>query len=206
MSNRIKSNSLKTREQFNAAVDAAANFDVTIRYINARRDRAIQRIQLKFGMKTAPLELQRDAQAALAAEYAEAHRKELLPDEKKKKSADTAGATFGWRTGNRTVRTASKKFTEETVIEALKEQGLGTYVATVETIAKARILQDAGDDDTTLQRDLRDEEGQLVAKDGVQQKEAVTLATVGLKITQAESFFIEPKVETAEAIKTEQAA
>jgi len=202
---RIKATTLTTREQFNAAVDSAANLDTMIRYINARRDRAIQRIQIKFGMKTAPLEVQRDAQVGLAEKYADAHRAELLPDEKKKKSGDTATATFGWRDGNRTVRATSKRVTEETAIAVLKAERLGDYVRTKEELAKAKILNDAVDD-KTLSRIVLDPVGEAVIREGEYVMEKVELAKAGLQITQTETFFIEPKVETAATLKSKEAA
>src|SRR4051812_4397696 len=114
---RIKAKALTTREEFTAAVASAADHDLTIRYIKARRDRAIARLQQKFGEKIAPHEVERDAQIALAEKYADAHRKELLPDEKKKKSAETATATYGYRTGNRKVGLLYK-VTEENAVAA----------------------------------------------------------------------------------------
>lgn len=206
MSNRIKPNALKTREEFVAAVNNAADFQSQIDYINARRDRAIQRIQLRFGALTAPLELKRDAHATLAEAYAEAHRAELLPDEKKKKSADTSAATFGWRVGNPTVRLTSKKVTEEMAIEKLKELRLGSYVRQKEELAKDKILRDADTEEQTLQRAVQDPAGNSVMRDGEPVMEPVKLADAGLKITQAESFYIEPKIETSAAIKVEAAA
>lgn len=205
MSNRIKAKKLATREEFNAAVQQAADHELMIRYIATRRDRAIQRIQARFGEKIAPLAVERDAQIALAEKYAEEHRKELLPDETKKKSGETPVATFGYRTGNRTVRLLSK-VSEENAIATLEALRLDRFVRTVKEIDKAGLLREA-DDDKNVTRSVHDPVGAEIIDPltRLPKLELVALSTAGLKITQAETFYVEPKVESAETMKPQEA-
>lgn len=198
-STRLKTQPLASRAEFNTAVDSAANFATMIAYIEARRDKAIQRLQKFYGDKIVPLAVQRDLQVQLAETYADAHRAELLT--KDRKSAEVATASFGWRTGMPAVKFISKKITEESAIAVLKQFGLGAYVRTVEQLAKDKILADAKTIDTA--------EGKVVGlpavlnEKGEPAPEGATfpLTNAGLKITQTETFYIEPKLETAEAIK-----
>lgn len=186
---RIKAQQLETRAEFNAAVDAAANYATMIAYIEARRDKAIVRLQQKFGEKIAPLAVQRDAQVQLAETYADAHRKELLP--KDRKSADIPTATFGWREGNRTVQVL-QKLKADAVVAKLKEVGLASYVRTTEEIAKDKILADCRNGKTIP----------LAPKTEGGRRRHVATARASLRITQGETFFIQPKVETIAAVKT----
>jgi len=203
---RIKAKTLTTREEFNAAVQSAADHDLMIRFIATRRDRAIARIQARFGEKITPHEVERDAQIALAEKYADAHRKELLPDEKKKKSAETATATFGYRTGNRKVGLLHK-VTEANAIASLEALRLSRFVRTVKEVDKERLLRESTDD-KTVQRQVLDPVGEPVVDPETQlpKTEAIALSTAGVKITQAETFYVEPKIESAEAIKPAEAA
>ncbi len=198
---RIKAKALTTREEFNAAVASAADNETIIRYLIARRDRAILRIQARYGIKLDPLVTERDAQIALAEKYAEAHRKELLPDEKKKKSAELATAIFGYRTGNRKVGFLYK-VSEDNAIGSLEALRLDRFVRQVKELNKEALLT-ASADDKTVSRVVLDPVGAEVIDPATQQPkvEAVLLSQAGLKITQSETFYVDPKVESAEAIK-----
>lgn len=202
---RIKAKAITTREEFTAAVASAADHDLMIRYIVARRDRAIARLQKKFGEKITPHEVERDAQIALAEKYADAHRKELLPDETKKKSVELKTATYGYRTGNRKVGWLYK-VTEENAVASLEGLRLDRFVRTVKEVDKAGLLA-ASADDKTVTRVVLDPVGNEVIDPATQQPktEAVLLSNAGIKITQAETFYVEAKVESATAIKPQEA-
>jgi phage host-nuclease inhibitor protein Gam len=172
---RIKSIAYKTREEFTAAVNQAAQLQTEIRIIEADRDKHLQTVQSVFSesLKTKAAELK--ALVALAEKYAETHRDELLPS--KAKSAQTELAVFGFRLGNPTLSLLNKKWSWETVVEKLKAFGKTTFVRTVEEADKDAIKA------ATLTDDER--------------------AAFGVKITQSETFFIEPKVAGGETIKAE---
>jgi phage host-nuclease inhibitor protein Gam len=175
---RIKSISYKTREEFDAAVNLAAQIQTEIRTITAKRDKLIQRAQGLFSEGLKIREAQLKALVALAEKYAETHREELLPS--KAKSAHTELAAFGFRLGNPTLSLLNKKWSWESVVEKLKLLGKAAFVRTVEE----------ADKDAIKAADLTDDER----------------AAFGVKITQSETFFIEPKVAGGETIKAEGAA
>lgn len=193
---RLKARPIESESEFRALVNQIAKLESEHLAIAARRDRAVQRINARYAVKLAPLDDEIDAMLARADAYAELHRTQLLP--KDKKSVDLACATFGWRTGNRTVKITPKTISEEDVISALKIAGLGAYVRTCEEIAKDKILADCKDDLTLAAANP--------ATPGEDKSQPVPLAQVHLKITQSETFYIEPKVETAETINPAEAA
>jgi len=193
MSKRIKVTPIPDADTFYQTVNAAADIQTEINVLEARRDRALQRVAAAFAAKLAPLDEAIKAKVTLAEAYADAHKKELLP--KDKKSVELAQAIFGWRTGMPAVRFTSKQIEEATVVEALKANHLGTYVRTVEEVAKDKILADA----------KRIEERNITVLNS-DRGTYVILAEVGLKITQSETFYIEPKVATGETLKPAEAA
>lgn len=195
-SNRIKSTPIANKIEFLATVSSLAMLEARKRQIDAERDLELQAVNRRFDALTEPIAAQMKGQMALASAYAEAHRDELLP--KDAKSVRVTMATFGWRTGNRTVGLLSR-VTVEHAIRALKALGLGAYVAQKEEIAKARILADAKDDKTITVTLGGDRVAGLV-------KRQVPLADAGLKITQGEAFFVEPTSEAAETLKSAAAA
>ncbi len=184
MSKRIKPKSLATREEFEASVNAAADADVLVRYLAARRDVAVARLKARYEAKIAEQENIRTTQAALAERYATEHRAELLPDEEKLKSGRTAAGTWGWRTGNPTLKPL-KGFTWTKVMELLKRLKYRRWIRVKQEPAKDAML--------------------LSAKKRTP-KVVAALAKVGVEVVQEEAFFIEANVGTAEAIKSEAAA
>lgn len=172
---RIKSISYKTREEFDAAVNLAAKLQTEIRTITAKRDKLVQRAQALFTNSLSVRTAQLKAIAALAEKYAEANRDELLPA--KAKSASTTLATFGFRLGNPTLSLLNKKCSWEGVVLACKLLKFPKFIRTVEE----------ADKDAIKAATLTDEQRTLL----------------GVKITQSESFFIEPNVEGGETIKAE---
>lgn len=188
-SKRIKSTPIASRGEFFDRVNEIASLETRKRAIEAQRDAELQAVNLRFDRQLEPIVEQMKGKLALAEAYAETNRGDLLP--KDAKSALVALARYGWRTGNRTVKLLSR-VTEENAINALKALGLGRYVDTTETIAKARILADCVDDRTLPVHDPK----------GVAQP----LSEVGLRIAQSETFFIEPTSESAETVKPEERA
>lgn len=189
---RIKPSPIATKIEFLATVSELAMLETEKRRIEAERDIALQAINRQYDTLAEPIIDRMKGHMARAEAYADEHRAELLP--KNAKSVNTSLATFGWRTGNRTVGLLSR-VTVENAIAALKGIGLTDYVATKEEIARAKILADSKDDKTLPYTRV---------KDGVSAD--VALADVGLKITQGETFFVDPTSETAETLKSAEAA
>lgn len=203
---RVKPQTYATREEFLAAVDRAADLDVMIRYINARRDKAVLRVTEKFAEKAAPHVAELKAIMALAEKYAEENREELLPKKAKRKSLDTKVATFGFAEGKRSVKLLHG-IKEEGAVESLHTARLDRFVRTKEEVARDAILIECKDDETLLRPVIDLKTGKPVLDEHQQPKmEAVKLSMVGLKISQGESFYVKARVEMAEPMKAEAAA
>lgn len=195
---RIKAIGLASREEFTATVNRIADLQAQANVITTRRDAILQRIKAKFDERLKPLVGELKAKVQLASAYGIAHRTDLLP--KDRKSVDLAQATYGFRTGNRTVEFLDETFDEAKVIELLKAKSLEEYVEEVEVMLRAKILADC-EDDLHLHT-LAFGDGDAITIPA----EKIPLADVGLKIVQKETFYIAPKVETGTTVKTEEAA
>jgi phage host-nuclease inhibitor protein Gam len=200
---RIKAQPIATRSEFLANVSALLSLEALKRKINGERDMALLKVNAEFDARLSPIVAEIKGRIALAEDYADDHRSDLLP-KKDAKSFTTGAARVGWRTGNRTVAQRSG-VTVEQAINALKGLGLEAYVRLREEIAKDSILNDCKDDKTLL-RPVRDPVGAIVMENGEPKMEAVDIASAGLKISQGESFYIEPSSESAETLTPSAAA
>jgi phage host-nuclease inhibitor protein Gam len=198
-SKRLKIRTLANEAEFISTINSVAALQAAASKVIAKRDAEIVRIQQRYDETLTPIDNQIAALVALADDYANAHRAELLKGDKK--SVDTACATYGWRTGNRTVKALGKKYTEEVIIDLLKEKDLEEYVRSVEVIAKDKILIDCTDNKTLTTPEYVEQASGEVAIPA----ETIALADVGLKITQSESFYIEPKATSGETLKASEA-
>jgi phage host-nuclease inhibitor protein Gam len=189
---RMKPQPLQTAAEFFAVVDALVTLEAHKRKIEAERDIAKQKIETEFSARLAPVLAEIKGKLALAGDYADDHRSELLPD-KKAKSFRRGLTSIGWRTGNRKVDTRSG-VTVERAIELLKSVGLADFVRQKEEINKEKIL-DACKDDKTITVGV-----------GLKHEITVAIADAGLKITQGEGFYVEPASDAAETMKPAEAA
>jgi phage host-nuclease inhibitor protein Gam len=170
---RLKAPQLTSRAQFEQVINEIATCEVRKRRLAAKRDAKIQAIQEEFQPEEARVQGELDGLLVLAEKYAEDHRDELFP--KETKSAETSLARFGFRYGNPTLALLNRKCTWDGVNAALKVLGFASHVRSVEEV---------------------DKDGIKNAKFSEQ-----TLKAMGLKITQSETFFIEPKLEDAETVR-----
>ena len=172
---KIKIPKLKSREEFLAAVDAAARITVEVRSMEAARDRRIQQVQDEYAGALDAQQSQLTAIVAQAEKFAEEHQCELMLG--KARSAETALATYGFRTGMPQVKTLSR-WTFAQVFDALIAAGLrwAAYVRIKKEIDKGAILA------AHAHKTLTDAD----------------LSALGMKIVQEEAFFIDPKVDGAE--------
>jgi phage host-nuclease inhibitor protein Gam len=167
---RIKASSLRTRAEFDAAVDQLARTTVELRKLEAARDEQLQRVRATFDEPCADRSSQIDGLALAVEKYAEEHRDELFTG--KVKSSETALALFGFRFGQPTLKTLNKAWTWDRVLEQLDSLNLGRFIRTKRECDKDAMKQHL---------------------------DAAALATVGCRIDQAETFFVEPKEQaTAE--------
>ncbi|HRI83183.1 MAG TPA: host-nuclease inhibitor Gam family protein, partial [Opitutaceae bacterium] len=125
---RIKAPSIATRVDFDAAIDALARNEVSLRIAEARRDAKIQDVREQFEGEIVSLTEMRDALALATEKYAREHRDEVLPG--KLKSAETPLATFGFRLGQPTLKLLNRQWSWEKVMEALTARGLAALIRT----------------------------------------------------------------------------
>lgn len=170
MKKRIKAPSIKTRAEFDATLDELARATVALRRAEAKRDESIQRVRDTYEPACTVTAEQVQGLALAAEKYAEEHRDELFVG--KVKSAETSLAVFGFRLGQPTLKTLSKAWTWERVLEALVERGLKRFI-----------------------REKREPDKEAIK----QHMSAEELAGIGCRIDQTETFFIEPKDRAEDA-------
>lgn len=162
---RIKASEI-TDEQFRSYADEAARLIVDNRALAAARDAEIQAIQDKYNPEIEAADKMIDAKIALCEAYAKSHRKELFADGSKTTETNLAILTF--RIGNPTLRPLSTKNTWEDIIASLKAGAESArFVKAKEECDKRALLK----------------------------QPAEWLAGHMLRITQSETFGIEPKTD-----------
>lgn len=147
--------------QFATAVDRIAQLTVEINGLAADRDAQIQQTRDTYGKQLDPFEKEHARLLKEAETYALQHRDRLFS---KVKSATTALATYGFRTGTAALKPLPK-WTWEKVTEAL------------------RALRTPGLIRTKSEPDKQAIKSTLAPEQ---------LAQVGLQLSQSESFYIEP--------------
>lgn len=168
---RAKSTGLATRFAFEETVDRVSFIQVELRQLKAERDARVQQAQLHHADLITELEDELKAKLALCEKFADEHRTDLLAG--KAKSADTPVARWGFRTGMPQLKLLSK-WTWEKVLVAIKAAGDASFIRTKEEVAKDVILSWAQENATQA---------------------AQTLPQIGVKVAQAETFYIEAKVD-----------
>lgn len=168
---RVTTKKITGETAFFEAVDKVARLEVQLTGVKARRDKEIQAVNEKYKAEIDPLENQRDLTLKLAEEYADENRTELLP--KDTKSAESTQAVFGYKLGNPTMKTLSKKWNWEKVTDALKSVYGARFIRTKEEPDKEKLRSELND---------------------------AQLAEVGLRVDQEDRFFVEPKVESGERV------
>lgn len=155
-----------TKEEAFALADEVARDIVANRALTAERDQAIQDVQDKYNPLVEAADKAIDAKIALVALYAKEHRKELFADGKK--TIETPLAFLSFRIGNPTLKTLSSKDKWEDILPMLKADEEGAkYVKVKEEADKRGLLKMA----------------------------AEWLAKFRLRVTQSETFAIDPKTD-----------
>ena len=172
-SKRIKAESFRTRIDFEIAVDRISYAQIELRNTEVTRDEAVLQVQQAYGPAITELQDEIKTKVTLCEKYALEHRAELLPDEKRAKSAETVLARYGFRTGMPVLKLLSKG-TWEKVTDKLRALGKMKFVrVSYETDKQALLTAQTTED----------------------------LSALGVKVVQGEAFYIEPKAEGAEAVK-----
>jgi len=157
---------IESDSELHKVIDHIARLEVSIRARIASRDDAVNQV---LAVHDKEIELEKTVMSGLlkvAGAYSDAHRPSLFSAGMK--SAASALARFGFRSGNPTLKPLNKKWTMDIVLVKLKE--LGKWTRTVVEIDKEAIHA----------AHLSD----------------VELAEIGLRIDSGEKFFVEPKSET----------
>lgn len=154
-----------TKEEAFALADEVAREIVANRALVAERDQHIQEIQDKYNPWIEAKDKEIDAKIALVSMFAKSHRAEYFAD---KKSCDTPLAVLSFRYGNPTLKTLSSKDTWDDVAAALEASKDGK--------AFVKIKKE-------------------IDKRGLLKKTAEWLAGFKLRITQTETFAIDPKTD-----------
>ena len=175
---KIKIPKFKSREEFLAAIDAAAHLTVELRKCQAARDARVLVAQATYKEEIAAMQGDLTAIFAQAEKFAEEHQCELLLG--KARSSETTLATYGFRTGMPQVKTLSR-WTFAQVLEALILIGakMAAYIRIKKEIDKEAILA------AYARKMLTDAD----------------LSALGMKVVQEEAFFIDPKVDGVELVK-----
>jgi phage host-nuclease inhibitor protein Gam len=172
MPSRLKAiTSIDTRAQFDATVDEICRLQLDREAIVTFRDSRLATIMEEENPKIERISEDISAKLLLCEKYAVTHRETLFG---KLKSAASALATFGFRTGNPTLKVLNRKWKWNDVVAALKSSGRFDCVRTKEE----------------------------PDKDALKKLPGADLASVGLRIDQEESFYIEPKREEPDRITT----
>ena len=170
---RIKPVEIKSKEECVELINDVARLEMDRRKQEIELKRKIQALQDEFGPGIVALQELIEGKVARISEYLDAHADAMF--KKGTKSGETALAEFGFRIGNPTLGTA-KKWKWDDVLAALKLDDLmRKYVRTKEEVQKDLIKSDYAAEKITPE----------------------TLAAFGMKITQTESCWIEPKADAA---------
>lgn len=167
-STRIKAPAISSRAAFITTIDELARIETEIRQLTAARDGRLQAVRDEHEPAIEALTSQRDSLALSAEKFAQINRDELLPA--KAKSAETPLATFGFRLGQPTLKLLNRSWSWDSVLLALRDNGL------------ARLIRKKEEPD----------------KEGIKQLSETQLAAVGCRIDQTETFFVEPKDKPTE--------
>lgn len=170
MATRLKAtDTIETRKQFDETVDEICRLQLDREEKVTARDRRLAEIMETSNPSIERIGEEIAAKLLLCEKYATTHRDSLFG---KLKSACSSLATFGFRTGNPTLKLLNRKWKWNDVVAALKSSGRFDFVRTKEE----------------------------PDKDGLKKLPDDELASIGLRIDQDEAFFIEPKRETPDRI------
>lgn len=160
---------IKSRDEAEAVMNDLAASANNRRRLVCRMDAAVLKIQEEAAPGIAACEADLQAKSDALRAWAEAHPEEFP---KGRKSLEFLSGTLGFRTGTPKLALLSRAFTWEKVLELLRGKGWTGLIRTKQEVAKDAVI---------AQRDSD-----------------LDLRTVGLKVTQDESFFVEPMLTDAD--------
>lgn len=162
-----------SKEQYNSALGEYATADAKKQSMIAKMDEEMTKIREKYADPLQDLDKVIEEKFELVKVYCTENKEELFT---KKRSAETAHGTVGFRTGTPKLKT-KKGFTWMSVLELLKTKKLKQYIRVKEEVDKDLFLVNRKDN-----------------------KVIQLMPEVGVEVVQEETFFIELKKEEAEAV------
>lgn len=203
MPTKLKAQQLTSRLQFTACLDEAAALQLDIETRTAALNERLSGIELPEKKKIEDLQAQLNAKLVVAEAFAEAHKDELLPENRK--SGETARATWGFRKNPASLKQIGRAWTVARSLEALIEgyKALKTRIFALRDqepespelpalTAEAELMQPMVRQKLELNKDaIKDAWKDDTAK----------LKAYGFKLEEEDEFWVEPKraVETAAA-------
>jgi phage host-nuclease inhibitor protein Gam len=161
---------LRSREQAEACVAQIAALTLDLDDLRLRMDARIKSVRDEYQDSIADCEAELEAELRLVEEWARANAAEFAA----RKSLEFVHGVIGFRIGNPTLRTV-KGATWAFVLERLAELRLFSYVRTKTEPDKEKLLADR----------------EKLGPD--------RLGEIGVRVEQAETFFVEPRREPAAA-------
>jgi len=164
---------LKTVEELEACVASIADLTCQKLNIEGAMNTELQAVRDRYSRELVDVADDIQAEVRLAKDWAE-HNPEMF---RERKSIECVHGAVGFRTGMPAVRYL-KGWTEERCLEALQLSAEGAaFLRMAPSINKEAVIAAAADEN--------------IGDAG--------LAEFGMKVTQAESFFVNPKIETKKA-------
>jgi phage host-nuclease inhibitor protein Gam len=146
--------------------------------INAQREAAVKAIDDRVAPELDKINLAIEEKVAQIQAWAEANPREF----ENKKSLELTHGTIGFRTGTPALKLISRAWNWDQALLAISEH-LPNFIRSVPEIDKEALIAQRGDENIQW-----------------------ALPCCGLKVTQAESFFIDPKVEDVDITIKKEAA
>ena len=171
-----------TRDEAEQAFARYAKADASINKMNAEIDLQCAKVRERYQDKISVLSTEREEAFDTLQSFACEHQSELFS---RKKSLEMAHGVIGFRTGTPKLKTL-KGFTWASALRLVKEF-LPGYIRTTDEIAKDKLLADR---DTQLKVSECDGQREVAMSD--------QMAKCGIVVSQDETFYVEPKQETAD--------
>ena len=138
-STRVTTAVVSIMPSFEATVNQIAQLQVELGTKTAARAAEVEKVLERYNSDIKPLEKEVERLSTMASAYAQTHWEELSKDPKIK-SSETELATYGFRTGNPTVKPIAK-VKEADLAQQLHDQGYDAFVCATYTLNKDALLQ-----------------------------------------------------------------
>ncbi len=169
--------------QFLAEINETATLQLQLEHVQAELNELVSATGLDLRERIETLTADIEGRLEALHGYAHPHRAELF--EKGKKTADTTLATFGFA-DNPAKFTRSQEFTDEDVIAALRKLGKEQFIRVAAEVNKDAIKE-------SLRESAAMEESPDKPADWKPAITVVELRMCGLKLSQTERFWLEPR-------------